>query len=82
MTLTEYLNQTEPVRFPTVVLKKEEVNVLNTIKVTGEERSLVTIKSDNPIIKDIHYCMIRGRFWTIDRDGNPKSHSVFIIEKG
>lgn len=80
MTLEEYLNQTEPVRFPTVVLKNEEVTILNSIKVMGEERSLVTIKSDDPIIKDVHYCMIRGRFWTIDRDGNPKSRSVFITE--
>ena len=80
MNLTEYLNQADPVFYPNVILKKEEINVLTTIKVAGEERSLVTIKSDDPIVKDLHYCMVRGSLWAMDGDGNPRARSVFRLE--
>ena len=80
MTLTQYLNQKDPVWFPTVVLKEEELNMLDTIYISGEKRSLVTIKSDNPIVKDLHYCLVRGRLWVMDGHGNPRARSVFTLK--
>ena len=79
MTLTEYLNQEEPQRFPTVLLRKEELNILTTIRVAGEERSLVTIQSEHPLLRSVHYCLVNGRLWVMDRDGNPRAKSVFQV---
>ena len=80
MTLTQYLNQKDPVWFPTVVIKEEELNMLDTIYISGEKRSLVTIKSDNPIVKDLHYCLVGGRLWVMDEHGNPRARSVFTLK--
>ena len=80
MTLTQYLNQKDPVWFPTVVIKEEELNMLDTIYISGEKRSLVTIKSDNPIVNDLHYCLVRGRLWVMDEHGNPRARSVFTLK--
>jgi hypothetical protein len=80
MTLTEYLNQESPVRGPRVLLEKEELNILTTIRVAGEERSLVTIQSEDPLLRSAEYLLIRGRLWAMDRDGNPRARSVFHVK--
>ena len=80
MTLTQYLNQPDPVWFPTVLREEKELNILSTIRVAGEERSLVTIRSEDPLLRSVHYLLIRNRLWVMDRDGNPRDRSVFHIK--
>ena len=81
MELKEYLNQKDPVRFPSVILKGSQINIHHTIKVSsGETRSLVSIKSRNLLVKDLQYVMIGGRLWVMDSDGNPRTKSVFSVE--
>jgi hypothetical protein len=79
MTLLEYLNQPDPVWSPKVLLNENELNILSTIRVAGEERSLVTIRSEHPLLRSVHYLLIRNRLWVMDRDGNPRDRSVFHI---
>jgi|JI10StandDraft_1071094.scaffolds.fasta_scaffold46334_8 hypothetical protein len=80
MTLTEYLNQTEPLRKPTVIVDEKEYNVVFTYKAAnGEVRKRVCFKSKNNLLAGIEYCLIGSRFYTTDRDGNPKSASCFKI---
>ena len=80
MTLTEYLNQENPVWNPNVILKNDEVIVLTTIKVAGEKRSLVKVNSEDSLLKDIHYCLVNHRLYVMDYDGNPRKPSVFRLE--
>jgi hypothetical protein len=80
MTLTEYLNQADPVWSPIVLLEEKELDILSTIRVAGEERSLVTIRSEHPLLRSVHYLRIRNRLWVMDRDGNPRDRSVFHIK--
>jgi hypothetical protein len=80
MTLHEYLNQADPVWSPRVLLEENELNVLSTARVAGEERSLVTIRSEDPLLRSAHYLLIRNRLWAMDRDGNPRARSVFHLK--
>lgn len=80
MTLTEYLNQADPVWSPQVLLEENEVNILDTIWVAGEKRSLVTINSTDELVDGLHYCLVRGTLWVMDRDGNPRARSVFRLK--
>jgi spore coat polysaccharide biosynthesis predicted glycosyltransferase SpsG len=80
MTLTEYLNQKEPVRMPTVIVDKKEYKVIFAHKAAnGEVRKRVCFKSKNNLLAGIEYCLIGNRFYTTDRDGNPKDASCFKI---
>lgn len=78
MTLTEYLNQKEPMRMPTVIVDKKEYIVasIHTLR-NGEIRKRVYFKSKNELLAGVEYCLIGSRFYTTDRDGNPKSASCF-----
>lgn len=80
MTLTEYLNQKEPVRMPTVIVDKKEYMVISTHKAAnGEVRKRVCLKSKNTLVAGVEYCLIGNRFYTTDRDGNPKDASCFKV---
>lgn len=80
MTLTQYLKQKEPVRMPTVIVKNSEYTVANTITLrNGEVHKRVYFKTDNELLAGVEYCLIGSRFYTTDRDGNPKSASCFKI---
>jgi len=81
MTLKEYLNQKEPVRNPNVILRRNEYTKASMIKMAnGEIRTKVYIKTKNPLLAGIEYCLIGTRFYTVDGDGNPISASCFRIE--
>ncbi len=80
MTLKEYLHQKDPVRMPTVIVKKNEYIVASTHTLrSGEVRKRVYFKSRNPLIAGTEYCLIGGSFYTTDHDGNPKNRSCFRI---
>lgn len=79
MTLNEYLKQKDPVRYPCVVLKKNQYKIAGTHTIRGEQRSRVYIITKNPLIAGIEYCLIGKWFYATDSDGNPKGRSVFSI---
>ena len=80
MNLQQYLDQVEPVRMPTVRLKKEELVILQTCRVLGRERHLVAINNDHPLLRDAYYCLVDGQLWVMDGDGNPRVRSCFQLE--
>ena len=80
MNLQEYLQQESPARFPRVVLDSSEYVVGATYTIAGEKRKQVFINHASPLVAGIEYCLIGSRFYTTDRDGNPKSMSVFCIK--
>lgn len=77
MTLKEYLNQKEPQRMPTVYVKKREYIVVSAITVAGETRRQVYFRTRHPLLAGVEYTLIGTRFYTTDRDGNPKNLSCF-----
>lgn len=93
MTLNEYLNQDpdNPVEKPTVFVEPTEYNVVNTYP-SGSKTSgaivnwyVVTIPELDKKYPDLmpRYMVEENttQLWTIDDDGNPKSRSVFFINK-
>lgn len=79
MSLKEYLNQKEPQRMPTVLIKPNEYKVTSTIKIRNEVRKSIYFNTKNPLLAGVEYCLIGTRFYTINRDGNPLSRSCFMI---
>jgi hypothetical protein len=65
---------------PIVLLEEKQVKVHHAIRVAGEERKLVSIKSKSKLLRDAHYCLVRGRLWTMDGDGNPQARSCFHVK--
>lgn len=85
MTLTEYLNQTEPQRMPNVILKEGEYIKHQTIKSGQDAITVVEI----PLLWE-HF-KVSGNYiqknggatlYTQDTDGNPKHISCFKIATG
>jgi hypothetical protein len=66
---------------PSVLLKREELAVLQTFRAAGEERSLVTIVSEDPLVRDLYYLLVQDQLWTMDQSGNPRARSCFSLEK-
>ena len=81
MTLKEYLNQKDPQRMPTVILKKTDYIVANSSKFGTELRHRVYFKTKNTLLAGVEYCLIGTRFYTTDSDGNPLNTSCFRIIK-
>lgn len=82
MTLTEYINQKDPVRMPYVVLDRSEFKVLTTTKWT--DGTTFT----HVVIPHFGYTyVLRGKLgqyvgqtlYTTNRDGNEKAASCFRI---
>jgi len=80
MTLDQYLGQESPIRFPTVLLERDELQVLQTVETPTGRRSLVTIVSGDPLVKELYYLLLGDQLWTMDRDGNPRARSVFQLK--
>lgn len=80
MELNEYINQQNPARFPRVLLKEKEYRIASSYTCGGEKRKSVFINHESDLVSGIEYCLIGTRFYTTDKDGNPKSMSVFYIK--
>ena len=80
MTLVEYINQIDPIRMPTVLLKAGEY-VLGT-SITLHRHSVKEETLTQVWVKGFpyEYCLINDRFYTTDGDGNPKKLSIFRIK--
>lgn len=78
MTLTEYKNQKNPVRFPNVILRPGEYRTGMTTKLGDETFTQVWIDGFPS-----EYCLKGGKshLYTTDSDGNPQSISCFTIEE-
>lgn len=77
MTLTEYQNQEDPVRMPSVFLEEGEYTLGNMIAPKyGDTRQSIFVKGF-----PYEYCRVNNycRLYTTDCDGNPKRTSCFII---
>jgi hypothetical protein len=84
MTLTEYLNQETPVKFPKVFLRPDEFTVLS--KRTSSTHLFKSLHINGI---DAEYCLkvplyeVKSgkweRLYTTDQDGNPNRQSVFHI---
>jgi hypothetical protein len=84
MTLSQYLNQKDPIKGVRVFLKKSELlygvkHTMTSGSKRGEVRQQVWINSKNEIVAGIEYCLIGNMLYTVDRDGNPKNSSVFRL---
>ena len=77
MTLTEYLNQTDPARMPNVTLQAGEYEI------QGGGHKMADGTYRIPVfIPAVNYCYIYtsgSRLETMDRDGNPKNPSCFWL---
>ena len=76
MTLTQYLNQENPVRMPHVVLQTGEYSQGSFIGAPGKRFAPVSLHGIG------FYCVKEGdtRLYTVDNDGNPKSPSCFHLK--
>lgn len=78
MTLTEYMNQTVPVRMPDVVLEEHECRIGHKV----HDRRAVYINHEQ---LPGEYAIKQGdtgrRLWTTDGDGNPVRRSCFRIQQ-
>lgn len=74
MTLSQYLNQADPVRRPTVIVEFSEVSIGRFIGAIGSKYAPVFI---NRI--QAEYAVKEGSnlIYTTDEDGNPRRVSVF-----
>lgn len=87
MTLTEYLNQTEPKRKPYVTLEPNEYKlglVLNGFRPNSgiREKTTKVFISDESFIKEfgiVEYILIGSTLYTTDGHGNAKAASVFRV---
>jgi len=81
MTLTEYINQKNPVRFPKVILELDEYQVTHTIKVGQDILRFISIPAIWLRYKASGYVQKNNQeqLYTMDQDGNPKYLSVFKI---
>jgi hypothetical protein len=81
MTLTEYLNQEDPQRNPSVSLQEGEYKLGTPYKLGVEVRTPIHI-IDKQFLKQfgsIEYVLIGCRLYTTDKHGNEKSVSVFRL---
>lgn len=78
MTLTEYLNQKDPVRMPDVLLQEGEYIKGVTIQIPGAY--ILTQVFINGIDHEYVERSDRAHLYTTDGDGNPKSPSCFRIK--
>lgn len=78
MTLTQYINQKEPIHFPNVILEENEYTVVSSLKIAGEIHKRVYINTKS--LAAIEYCLIGTKLYTTDKDGNPKNISCFRIK--
>lgn len=79
MTLNEYINQVNPIRFPKVILKEEEYLVIAKSS-TGE---MISIPKLDEAMKNWFYYFRYFEsklLWTMDDNGNPKKLSCFETE--
>ena len=74
MTLQEYLNQEDPIRRPIVMVSESEIKRGVHTKATGF--TSIWIKG---IFNEYALQERTGRIYTIDRDGNPSSPTVFNL---
>ena len=60
MTLTEYLNQKDPIRNPNVIVQKSEVSISESILVysDGHIQHRVYFKTDNPLLAGREYAIV------------------------
>lgn len=79
MTLSEYINQQEPVHMPIVLLQPGEYTTRLNYYDPGsqEDRSYIII---HQYPEAEYVCRGKnGRLWTADEHGNPKACSCFYI---
>lgn len=76
MTLTEYLNQQDPVRMPHVALQPGEYILGHFFGAPGRRIAEVFLPKIG-----YSYCVYEGnkRLYTVDDNGNPKSPSCFYL---
>jgi hypothetical protein len=82
MTLQEYLNQKNPIKFPNVILDKTEIHKGHTMNVGNRKLTQIWIIDGNAqILWGIMYLLIDNdpTLWTSDNDGNPKNRSCFSL---
>lgn len=83
MTLAEYINQTDPVRMPEVILERSEITVGTTISIAGGT-TLTSVWITDGVAKICWGKMYVVKnddrtLYTTDSDGNPKSRSCFQL---
>ncbi len=74
MTLNEYLNQEDPIRFPRVLVKENEIKRGTNYK--GHTSIWIHGIFNEYLLEDE-----TGHVYTIDSFGNKKKLSVFIVNK-
>ena len=81
MTLTEYINQKNPVRSPRVTLEPSEYEITHTIKVGQDILRFIYIPAIWLRYKASGYVQKNNQeqLYTMDQDGNPKYLAVFKI---
>jgi hypothetical protein len=82
MTLHEYLNQTEPVKMPTVFLQENEIIRHGTYKKGNDTFNIIEVKQLWQIYGvGSPYIQINDSdcLYTTDSDGNKKSLSCFRV---
>jgi hypothetical protein len=86
ITLSEYLDQKEPVRMPYVVLKENDYNLGHWYGVEGKKRASLWIPALSSVLPpngvNPEYVVIEGlhQVYTTDSDGNPVRSSCFHLE--
>ena len=80
MTLAEYKTQFDPIRKPTVYLKKGEYQLGSSITLNRNSVREQTLTQCWVQGFPYEYCLIHDTLYTTDGDGNPKKISVFRIK--
>jgi hypothetical protein len=82
MNLSEYLNQEDPIRNPSVYLQTGEYQVGVSIKfgLITHTQIFITEKDFVNQFGIIEYISIGGCLYTSDSQGNPKKASVFRLK--
>lgn len=81
MTLTEYLNQADPVHMPFVMLEQTEIKVWQVIP--RIKKALVEVpKLYEAYGVNAQYIIEEGdpALWVMDNDGNPRARSCFRLK--
>lgn len=81
MTLKEYLNQSDPARFPKVEITRRQIKIIASHRrADGEVHHLVVFRTEHPLLAGAQYLLIEKRLYAMYPDGRARAASVFHLK--